>query len=456
MAMEQVQGILEGLKLAQARRAENMRAAQEAVRAKQQQDYQDSEAKNRADTLTELVKQHGIENQRLDATSKVAAAFQKLQQLKDQQQIATGSQQSGIPIPGGQVFQPPPGSIGVPSMQTIPGTGDGTNPDVQVPFYPASQWDAMQAQRAQVQQQPEIDRKNAEAAALQAAMEQRQLATKASDEARQVAIDKANNDRAMAVGKQHDDAEALKAKLDRENQFSIAQLKQKPVDDPNFDPTFYTNGSANGTVSKEDITKLPKDQQQIIKDINTKAGINPIAEKQKDFFRGTGEAIGVIPKMQAYTAALDINNPLNPMGEEWATAKANAQTIKDNVQQATNTMYGGAAQRPTQARLQAAQDAFVPDFGPGFNVNFKNKQKTQNYIDTINEVFNGETSGMTPGQQAALRAQVGLNKYPHSAATSKQPGGPAPVLQPQVQPGQTAPQVQKWGRDANGNPVLIQ
>jgi hypothetical protein len=76
------------------------------------------------------------------------------------------------------------------------------------------------------------------------------------------------------------------------------------------------------------------------------------------------------------------------------------------------------------------------NLGPG--VNAGNKLNRGNYVDTLNEVFNGETSGMSPGQQAALRAQVGLDKYPHSKANIQEPGGPQPVSVPQVPPGATA------------------
>ena len=102
-------------------------------------------------------------------------------------------------------------------------------------------------------------------------------------------------------------------------------------------------------------------------------------------------------------------------------------------------MLGGAKNILSQPRIQTMQNAYGMSSNLGPGVNAGNKLKRGNYVDTLNEVFNGETSGMSPGQQATLRAQVGLDKYPHSKATGQQPGGPQPTPTP-TPVGQTAPQ----------------
>lgn len=395
MGQDAVQGILEGLKIAQARRTENMRAAQESARLQADSEYRQKQLENEAEDRKQRKNQ-------FDITTKAAAAMHNLQLLQEEQRI-TGNLQSGMSIPGMQQT----GSDTDHVTYQIPGM---ENP---ITVLNPTAYNKMLGDRKLAEETPAFD----------AALKKQTVADEARA-AREAEAAQANHDRTVELQKMKDASELIRTNITANSRLAAASLKankDKDAELENFDPAPYLAGLANGRYTAADISKLGKKQAQLINGLASKSDVIGINDEQKKFLEGIGPAIEPIAKMDQFNEATasDAIGSRIPFSEKRNNLTNLIDQIKSGVVSASTGAFGQSARALSQA-LKADTGAYTPTLD--FTYSSTNKQKRDAYVHAVNDAIDQKLGNLSVAQRHHIKEQFGLDKFLENAGPVPKPG----------------------------------
>lgn len=415
MGQDAVNGILEGLKIAQGRRAQNLQNQIEQQRLQQS----DQQHKDEVDLKTQELKQRANE---FDVTTKAAQAMHKLQLLQEEQRIS-GNLENGMSIPGATSA---PGADTNHLTYTVPGIDQPLT--VRTPTFVNQQLGERKAAEEGPAQQAAIN--------LQAA-KQKELDT------RQAEAEKARQDREVQLQKQRDDAALLRTKTTAGARITAAQISAaKKKDDPtleNFDPIPHIGNVLGGGMTLDDAKKLGKGQAAAIEQGVSEGGGSFVNPDQKKFIENFGPALEVIPKIKDLNdliAQHSLETQL-PGGQHANMANTLSDQIHSGLISASSGPLGQSA-RALGTAIKTDMNAFTPQ--KGFYVGESNKQKVNAYVKLLNDTVDQKLSNLPKGQVQHIKEQMGLDKY----LTPDNASGSAPA----------APSVPQAGQTFNGEKVL--
>lgn len=389
MAMGEVGQILEGLKISQTRRAQQISANQEVERIQIERQNQEQRAQQLQDDLKERQRQ-------FDISQKLAKSLHDVQIVQHEQNISKGLQEGNIPA-GASLQQTPPGTLSPYQTYNVPGLD---NP-VTI-LSPEAYRQKLGADKAAIEK-PSQDAALEKQAELQKDLDAR---TTKSEEARAA--------REKLLQEQKDAAAALRTNVTAKARVAAAQINAaKKKEDPtleNFDPQPYIQGALDGTYSNDEIRKLGKGQAALVNQGIAGTGTVAISPDQKKFLEGLAPALEIVPKMDQVNGILN-QNPIEarvPFTETKNNVDNLIQQIQSGVISASTGAFGQSA-RAMQQAIKADTGAFTPSSQLG-NVSSANQQKRDAYVKLLNDSIDAKLGNLPAGQRQHIKEKLGLDK----------------------------------------------
>ncbi len=397
MGMEAVQGILEGLKIHQQKVL-----AQQQLQRQALQDERENEARQaRLDLEREQLKQ---QHEYQQATLKAAQALHKVQHVESLQKIGQTSQETGQAPPGAQVQQPIPGMIGMPTIATLAGMGS-EGQDISIPIFSDAVHNARLRAKKEAEVGPGIEGRLKEIDATKEADRLRAEANKAADLEKERARQLAE----QAREKIRDDAALLRTQITAGARVKAAGIAHQ-AGASDFDPTPHVQGAFDGNVSQEDITRLPKDQKNVVVNEISKLGVVAPTEKQKQFVNGLAPALEVIPKMKQFNEILAAH-PIEARipGSKTKDILDNlADQIQSGVVSASTGVFGQSA-RAMQQAIKADTGAFTPK--TQWTYQETNQKRMEGYIKLVEDAIDEQLGNLSSAQRQHIKERVGLDQH---------------------------------------------
>jgi len=417
MAQEQVNGILEGLKLAQSRRTANMQNAVEQARQQSQNEYQQNEIQARKDAL-------GEQKRQFDITTKAAQAMHNLQVLQEEQKV-TGNLQQGMSIPGAQQLPDVPGVINT-GTQTykVPGLDN-----------PVTILSPEAYRNKQIQDRTAIE-------APEHANRMEEISTQAEN-ARKLAEQNRTDQLTQAMAIQN--SENDRAKLERESRervannengmrMQIAKMNAGLVD-ADGNPTSsvtpgiasnYLNQGLTGKMSAEDFakSKLPSGPQKIISNAMEASGGRFLSDKEKsnlDSFEAIPQVFSNIDALNDLTKQKGLLAVHMPFSQ----AKMDTKNLQDQIEASMPQIsrFLGETGRLSNQQIGMTVAALQPDLNPATSSSAVNVKRRDDALKTLRAEYEKTLSGLPEKQADIIRSQSKFHQIPFKGAQQNQPPG---------------------------------
>lgn len=421
MAEEAVQLILEGLRQAQTRRAEAMRAGQEQERIKQQGERDKAQKEHLDAMLAEEIEQHKATNAHQAAILKSVEAQRKLKEIEDQQRIIKGYSE-GAPIPGAQVVGQEtdpsgytyhtlqlPESMGINEQGQVPGVIGNVPLPLIVPHVMTpetnvrrtAEWnEALEGPKRETLKQQE-DARYKQTTDLEAARE------KAAEGRQQRLI---TSQQIIAAGNQA----ARRYAADVAHRDVLA----------NFDPAPLVEGVLTGHLSDKDVLMHTQDKKKaaLVFQLAQDAGGSAISDKQKELLGNFRPAFAATQMMEEYNQLLKTNPNqvrFNPLSD----ASQRARTLQKQIAESLIQMTAALGQRQSDIRARAAMDAYGPSSNPFKSNPGNNEQIRHDYEKYLIDTFYDKFGNLPDKQRRAIVSRL-ENETGSPQAQQQQSGVP--------------------------------
>lgn len=462
MAQEEVNHILEGLKLGLAVRQQRQELAQQQQRIEIQKKQQESEEKHREAENKRYIDSLAEQKRQFDITSKAAQALHNVQIMQAEQSMTQNAMQ-GIPIAGDQVSGATPpvvpqGMTQVPEGHQLHNLPTGHSVVLPTP----EKFAELLAARARITNAPAEEAKTREQAALQKAETERQLTvSKQAQEAKLVELNKENE------YKMQQQAQAIKAQQaihssEQAMHLRVALLQAtNGMSEPSFmksmgvnvttdaqgqptinsqDPTNYVMNTIkqlrDGQMSADELKKRDPKLAPVIERMASTMGVGALTKDEIGQLRDLEIVAQVAPVLREMNLIrANANVKVLVKGTD---AYARFQTLEDQVgkaQPALARIFSGT-KRFNNVEMEKYWNALVPRKSPLTSDKESGFSKYNDFVTKdIQDAFNTITSSLPEGQRAIIRDRIGINRLPYLSSAIKTPGaepttpvGAAPAL----------------------------
>lgn len=404
MAMEQVQGILEGLKIAQARRADNFKVQQEVANRAQQNEQFQNDLKLRQDELAQRKNQ-------FDVTTKAAKAMHDLQMLQEEQNLGK-SLQEGNNVPGATST---PGADANHVVYQIPGI-DNPLTLLTPEAYRTKQIQDITAKDAPVHanRMEEIATQSQNAKDLAA-----QNKTDALVQMQQ--MQDYENKRAAT----HEAAENFRTQTEVASREHVAKIQQglEGLTPDMLDP--YIHQVVNGDLTQKQLNALPlpKGVKAAIVNGVTSSGGAVLNDNEQDVIKSFTPIKQIIGKLDQYNDIIKANPTLSRIPgtdayKQTSLLSEEIEGILPNVARVIATDTG----RLSNQQIQMVKGMTEPSKNFLTNDSAINEKRRNDFLGITNALIDSKLSRLPEGQRAAVKQKLGITDIP---MRGKQSTGPS-------------------------------
>lgn len=406
MAQEQVQGILEGLKIAQQRRAENARNSIEQQRLLQESDQRSKELDFQRNELGERKRQ-------FDITTKAAQAMHNLQVLQEEQRIS-GNLQGGMSIPGAVSS---PGADDQHLSYQVPGL------DNPISVLTPEALRAKQQADETAKLTPEHENRMIEIN-TQATNAQRLASQQREDQLAQAKVVQDYENQRAAT---HEAGENFRTSATNAAHIQAAKIGQGLEGLTPEMITPYVQQGVQGDLTEEQLNKLPLPKgvkSAIVQGVTGAGGalLNNDEQKVTQSFTPISQIVG---KLDQYNAILKQNPAMSriPGTDAYKQTKLIGQEIEGllpNVARVIATDTG----RLSNTQIQMVKGMAEPSKNFLTNDPAINEQRRNDFLGLSNAIVDSKLSRLPAAQRSAVKQKLGLTKIPMLGGQQQQQQGP--------------------------------
>lgn len=289
----------------------------------------------------------------------------------------------------------------------LPGAGS-SGEDLNIPVIQPKAYATQQADLQRITLKPGEEARQAAEEAKQAAEAVRQLQVKAADAERYRMQEEARTQQAQ-------EATAARLQMAQDHNDTmrfVAGLAHDSRLQPATDITPYIEQGKNGTLSSEDLNKIPgisKQDKVLINNAILSTGNTLINDKQKNLLMNFKPILTTIPNLD-HALELLKTNPAEVRIPGTAAYKAYEEDMKQVDKTLPNIARVIEAQsgRLSNQQIKYSEGSFKPDkslIGASYATNVKNRN---DFVRTINEILKTQLAGMSPERQAVVKASYGI------------------------------------------------
>lgn len=413
MAQDEVNGILQGLVIAQQRRAQDLQNSQATQQLQQQKEYQAGVLKQQQDELKQKTQ---YEQQQIDLLKKAHA----LAALKEGRELGASMQQ-GTPIPGdtkvGEVTDEQGNTF---EHHNVPGLTDEQGNPVPIIIPNRETFNKITQARKTAEEAPAIAGRVQEIETGKKADLERIEASKRADLERQQQIIAGENERA----RQHEQAENLRNAADQSTRLHVAKIG---AGIEGTDPTLitdYVHQAINGDLTDEQIKKtIPfKGFQQAITNGVTEAGGQILTKPEQEVKQAFTPVNQIIDKMNQYNqlvrneGQLKVNIPGTDAYKQAKLIEAEIDGVLPNVARVIATDTG----RLSNTQIKLVEGMAQPSKNFLSSDAKTNEQRRDDFVDIVNKVIDSKLSRLPEAQRSAIKQKLAIPTSGRSAAPASE------------------------------------
>lgn len=440
MPQDPLEGFFEGLKISQARRAEQTRSALEWQRQQQDQESKQAEIKLHQDTLTQHKKE-------FDAAQKVIAAKAALEHMQGMQEI-TSNIMKGVNVPGSTqqpVAQAPAAQGGGEFSPINPEQASSvthTLPDGESITVPTLNEQARRSASAyEIANKPKEEATRREKAAEEEARAKQAGESKQADFLRSMIIKSQEDERARLDRESHE----MIAKGNNATQLKVAGMRGGLSPEwQNYDPSPHVLDALSGDISREDLSRmtLPPQLKMAIIDGVKSSGGNFLSKDQQKVASEYSGLVDIVKTMDELLTKIPQNTGKGILSSIAATGRGAVAGLDKDITsleqrlEGSATLIGRAVSKDNRVSDQDAKRVGMGFFPSKSDLIENNVKKRNDYVQRVNGAIDAKLSTIPAAQRQFIKKKLGLDTIPMlplpsaSGANQQQPAAKQPTAAP--------------------------